>query len=104
MQALDTASLGQGWLRLHPESSKIPENITTLQQLKPGLPPKVANDQIIAGKYWEANPTWNGACGVLAKLDKPTLVITGTEDNFYQPHVKMLEYMFDKFLSTKIML
>ena len=91
MQALDTASLGQGWLRLHPESSKIPENITTLQQLKPGLPPKVANDQNIAGKYWEDNPTWSGVCGVLAKLDKPTLVITGTDDNFYQPHVNSLK-------------
>ena len=91
MQSLNAASLGQGWVRLHPESSKIPENITTLQQLKPGLPPKVANDQNIAGKHWEDNPTWNGACGVLAKLDKPTLVITGTDDNFYQPHVNSLK-------------
>ena len=31
------------------------------------------------------------ACGVLAKLDKPTLVITGTDDNFYQPHVNSLK-------------
>ena len=37
------------------------------------------------------NPTWNGACGVLAKLDKPMLVIAGTEDNFYQPHVNSLK-------------
>ena len=91
MQALIVASLGQGWVRLHPESSKIPENITSLQQLKPGLPPEVANDQNIVGKYWEDNPTWSGACGVLAKLDKPTLVITGTDDNFYQPHVNSLK-------------
>jgi len=90
MQALDTASLGQGWLRLHPEY-QIPENITSLQQLKPGLPPEVANAQNNVGKYWEANPTWNGACGVLAKLDKPMLVITGTEDNFYQPHINSLK-------------
>jgi hypothetical protein len=68
MQALTVASLGPGWIRLHPESAKIPENITTLQQLKPRLPPEVANDQNIAGKYWEDNPTWSGACGVLAKL------------------------------------
>jgi pimeloyl-ACP methyl ester carboxylesterase len=69
----------------------MPENITSLQQLKPGLPPEVANDQNIVGKYWEANPTGSGACGVLAKLDKPTLVITGTDDNFYQPHVNSLK-------------
>jgi pimeloyl-ACP methyl ester carboxylesterase len=91
MQALNVASLGPTWIRLHPESSQIPENITSLQQLKPGLPPEVANDQNNVGKYWEANPTWNGACGVIAKLDKPTLVITGTEDNWYQPHVNSLK-------------
>jgi pimeloyl-ACP methyl ester carboxylesterase len=90
-QALNVASLGQGWVRLHPKLSKIPENITSLQQLKPGLPPEVANDQNIVGKYWEDNPTWSGACDVLAKLDKPTLVITGTDDNFYQPHVNSLK-------------
>ena len=28
---------------------------------------------------------------MLAKLDKPTLVITGTDDNFYQPHVNSLK-------------
>jgi pimeloyl-ACP methyl ester carboxylesterase len=28
---------------------------------------------------------------VLAKLDKPTLVITGTDDNFYQPHFNSLK-------------
>ena len=81
----------KGWIRLHPESSKIPENITSLQQLKLGLPPEVANNQNNVGKHWEANPTWSGACGVLAKLDKPTLVITGTDDNFYQPHVNSLK-------------
>ena len=70
MQALNVASLGQGWIRLHPESSQLPENITSLQQLKPGLPPEVANNQNNVGKYWEVNPTWSGACGVLAKLDK----------------------------------
>jgi pimeloyl-ACP methyl ester carboxylesterase len=59
--------------------------------LKPGLPPEVANAQNNVGKYWEDNPTWSGACGVLAKLNKPTLVITGTDDNFYQPHVNSLK-------------
>lgn len=90
MQSLANASLGQGWIRLHPESSKIPENIT-FQQLKPGLPPEVANNQNIVGKYWEANPSWSGACGVLAKLARPTLVITGTDDNMYQPYVNSLK-------------
>ena len=98
MQALTDASLGPGWIRLHPESAKVPENITSLQQLKPGLPPEVANDQNIVGKYWEDNPTWSGVCGVLAKLDKPTLVITGTEDNFYQPHVNSLKVSMAQFL------
>src|SRR6478672_621860 len=34
MQALNVASLGQNWIRMHPESNQIPENITSLQQLK----------------------------------------------------------------------
>ncbi len=91
MQALNVASLGQNWIRLHPESSQIPENITSLQQLKLGLPPAIANNQNNVGKYWEDNPNWSGTCDDLAKLAKPTLVITGTEDNFYQPHVNSLK-------------
>jgi pimeloyl-ACP methyl ester carboxylesterase len=91
LQALNVASLGQAWIRLHPESSQIPENITSLQQLKPGLPPAVANNQNNVGKHWEDNPNWSGTCDELAKLDKPTLVITGTDDNFYQPHVNSLK-------------
>jgi pimeloyl-ACP methyl ester carboxylesterase len=90
IQALTVASLGPGWIRLHPESAKVPENITTLQQLKPGLPPEVANDQTIVAKHWEAT-NWSGACGELAKLDKPTLVIVGTDDNLYVPHVNSLK-------------
>jgi pimeloyl-ACP methyl ester carboxylesterase len=91
MQALTVvAALGPGWIRLHPESAKVPENITSLQQMRPELPPKVANDQSNVGKHWEDNTTWSGVCGVLAELDKPTLVITGTDDNLYQPHVNSL--------------
>ena len=90
MQSLASASLGSGWIRLHPESSVIPENMT-FQQLKPGLSPEVLNAQNMVGKHWEDNPTWSGACDELAKLDKPTLVITGTDDNFYQPHVNSLK-------------
>lgn len=55
MKSLVSASVGSGWSRLHPESLNIPANITTLQQLKPGLSPEIANDQNL-GKYWEDNP------------------------------------------------
>ena len=91
MKELVSASLGSGWIRLHPESLDIPANITTLQQLKPGLPPEIANNQNNVGKHWEDNPHWSGACDELAKLAKPTLVITGTDDNMYQPHVNSLK-------------
>jgi pimeloyl-ACP methyl ester carboxylesterase len=91
MKALVSASLGEGWIRLHPDSVNIPENITSLQQLKPGLPPEVTNYQNNVGKHWEDNPNWSGTCDELAKLAKPTLVITGTDDNQYQPHVNSLK-------------
>lgn len=91
MKALVSASLEEGWIRLHPASVNIPENITSLQQLKPGLPPEVANNQNNVGKHWEDNPNWSGTCDELAKLAKPTLVITGTDDNQYQPHVNSLK-------------
>jgi len=91
MKELVSASLGSGWIRLHPESLDIPANITTLQQLKPGLPPEIANNQNNVGKHWEDNPNWSGACDELAKLAKPTLVITGTDDDKYQPYVNSLK-------------
>jgi pimeloyl-ACP methyl ester carboxylesterase len=91
MKALVSASVGEGWIRLHPESVNVPENITSLQQLKPGLPPEVANNQNIVGKHWEDNPNWSGTCDELAKLAKPVLVVTGTDDNQYQPHVNSLK-------------
>jgi pimeloyl-ACP methyl ester carboxylesterase len=90
MQSLSTASSGSGWIRLHPESSVILGNMT-LQKLKPGLAPEVMNAQ---NRGREDNPSWSGAsppCDELAKLDKPTLVITGTDDNIYQPHVNSLK-------------
>ena len=39
LKELISASVGSGWIKLHPESLDIPANLTTLQQLKPGLPP-----------------------------------------------------------------
>jgi pimeloyl-ACP methyl ester carboxylesterase len=90
MKELTSASVGSGWIRLHPESLDIPANMT-FQQMKPGLPPEVMNNQNNVGKEWEDNPKWSGACDELAKLDKPTLVITGTDDNKYQPYVNSLK-------------
>jgi len=91
IKSLVVASLGSGWIKLHPESVNIPENITTLQQLKPGLPPEIAYNQNNVGKHWEDNPNWGGTCDDLAKIAKPTLVITGTDDNTYQPYVNSLK-------------
>ena len=59
--------------------------------MKPGLPPEIADNQNKIGKHWEDNPTWSGTCDELAKLNKPTLVITGTDDNMYAPHVNSLK-------------
>jgi pimeloyl-ACP methyl ester carboxylesterase len=84
MKALNVASLGSGWIKLHPESVDIPANTTSLQQLKPGLSPETANKQKNLG-IWE-NTNWSGVCDEEAKLAKPTLVITGTDDNNYMPH------------------
>ncbi len=84
MKALNVASLGSGWIKLHPKSVDIPANTTSLQQLKPGLTPEIANKQKNLG-IWE-NTDWSGVCDEEAKLAKPTLVITGTDDNNYMPH------------------
>ena len=88
MKELVAASVGAGWIKLHPE---VLQNIPTMQQAKPGLTPEVMNNQNNVGKHWEDNPNWSGACDELAKLDKPTLVITGTDDNMYAPHVNSLK-------------
>ena len=85
IKSLVTSSLGSGWVRLHPESLEGFENITSLQQLKPGLPPEIANNQNNVGHAWTAT-NWSGACDALAKIAKPTLVIAGTDDNYYVPH------------------
>jgi pimeloyl-ACP methyl ester carboxylesterase len=89
MKSLVSASLGSGWIRLHPESVDIPTNITTFQQMKPSLSPDAMKNQAKVGFAWEAT-NWNGACDELAKLAKPTLVITGTDDNNYMPHANAL--------------
>ena len=84
--ALANASLGAGWIRLHPESL---ENITEGQGFFANISPEAQEGQANLG-WWEAT-NWNGVCDELAKTAKRTLVITGTDDNFYQPHVNSLK-------------
>ena len=88
MKPLVTASLGEGWIRLHPESLDIPANMT-FQQMKPGLPTATMNNQNNIGHLWTAT-NWSGVCDQLAKIAKPTLVIAGTDDNLYVPHANAL--------------
>jgi pimeloyl-ACP methyl ester carboxylesterase len=85
-----SASLGSGWIKLHPESlENIPTNITTFQQMKPGVNPETLKNQANLGTWEETN--WSGACDAEAKLAKPTLVIAGTDDNDYMPHGNALK-------------
>jgi pimeloyl-ACP methyl ester carboxylesterase len=77
-----SASLGSGWIRLHPESLK---NSPTPQKVFSSVSPNTIRGQVNAGLGWEAT-NWNGVCDELAKIAKPTLIITGTDDNLYQPH------------------
>jgi pimeloyl-ACP methyl ester carboxylesterase len=88
MKELASASVWSGWIKLHPE---VLENIPTdMQQVKPGLSPEVMNNQTNVAMEWVAT-NWSGTCDELAKIAKPTLVITGTDDNRYQPHVNSLK-------------
>lgn len=88
MKSLVNASLGSGWIKLHPESAVIPENIT-FEQMKPSLSPATLNNQWKAGQSW-VDPSWKGACDSLAKIDKPLLAIAGTDDDLYIPHENAL--------------
>jgi hypothetical protein len=88
MKELVVASAGSGWIKLHPE---VLENLPTdFQQLKPGLSPEVMNNQTNVAMEWVAT-NWSGACDELAKIAKPTLVITRTDDNKLVPHVNSLK-------------
>ncbi len=88
MKSLVNDSLGSGWIKLHPESVDIPANLT-FQQMKPGLSPNMMKNQMNIGQAW-LTTSWNGACDDLAKIAKPTLVITGTDDNQYIPYANSL--------------
>ena len=70
IKSLVSASLGSGWIKLHPESLEGFENITSLQQLKPGLPPEIVNNQNNVGKHWEDNPNWSGACDQACEISQ----------------------------------
>ncbi|HEU4443779.1 MAG TPA: alpha/beta hydrolase [Nitrososphaeraceae archaeon] len=88
MKELVAASVGSGWLKLHPE---VLENIPTdFQQLKPGLSPEAMSKQTNVAMEWVAT-NWSGACDELAKIAKPTLVIAGTDDNKLVPYVNSLK-------------
>ena len=52
MKELVAASVGAGWIKLHPESV---ENIPTMQQAKPGLSPEAMNNQNNVGREWVVN-------------------------------------------------
>ena len=84
--ALVNASLGAGWIRLHPESI---ENIPEGQDFFATISPEAQEGQLNIGLRWDAT-NWDGVCDKLAKLAKPTLVITGTDDNAYVPHENSL--------------
>lgn len=86
INALISASYGSGWIRLHPESV---ENIPTAQEVFSSVSPDTIRGQFNAGMGWEAT-NWNGVCDELAKIAKPTLLIAGTDDNAYEPHVNSL--------------
>jgi pimeloyl-ACP methyl ester carboxylesterase len=85
-RSLVSASLGAGWIRLHPDSV---ENIPEGQDLFANISPEAQEGQLNIGLRWDAT-NWNGACDELARIAKPTLVITGTDDNAYVPHENSL--------------
>ena len=80
------ATLGAGWIRLHPESL---ENVTEGKGFFGSISPEAQEGQNNIGHSWEAT-NWTGVCEELTKLAKPMLIITGTDDNYYQPHENSL--------------
>ena len=86
IKSLISLSLGTGWLRLHPDDL---QNIPKAEDVFAGVPPNTIKGQFSAGEEWMAT-NWSGACNELAKIAKPTLVITGTDDNSYIPHANSL--------------
>jgi pimeloyl-ACP methyl ester carboxylesterase len=86
MKSVISATLGSGWIRVHPDSL---ESIPEAQGVFASISSNTIKQQFNIGIGWEAT-NWNGACDELAKIAKPTLLITGTDDNAYMPHVNSL--------------
>src|SRR5215212_7831464 len=80
------ATLGAGWIRLHTESL---ENVTEGKGFFGSISPEAQEGQNNIGHSWEAT-NWDGVCEELTRLAKPTLIITGTDDIYYQPHENSL--------------
>lgn len=80
------ASVGAGWIRLHPETL---ENVTEGKGFFASISPEAQEGQNNIGHSWEAT-NWDGVCEELTKLALPALIITGTDDNYYQPHENSL--------------
>ncbi|MEJ7640812.1 MAG: alpha/beta hydrolase [Candidatus Nitrosocosmicus sp.] len=95
IESLMSFSLGSEWIRMHPESI---ENIPDAQDFFAIVSPHTVKQQFDMGMDWEAT-NWNGACDDLAKIAKPTLAITGTDDDTYMPHANSL-IIAEKILGT----
>ncbi len=79
--------MGSGWIRLYPESL---EDIPEAQDVFASVSLNTLEQQHNIGISWVAT-NWNGACDELARIAKPTLVITGTDDDdAYIPHENSL--------------
>jgi pimeloyl-ACP methyl ester carboxylesterase len=86
MRSLVSLSLGSGWIRLHPDSL---DDIPEARDVFASISPYVIAQQFRIGEDWLATDS-NGVCDQLAKIAKPTLFITGTDDNAYVPHANSL--------------
>jgi len=88
IKSIPESMFGPGWIKQHPESLDVPTNLT-LQQMAPNSSPETLNNQWDVASAWMAT-NWNGACDDLANIAKPTLAITGIDDNFLVPHENSL--------------
>src|SRR5215831_607794 len=76
-----STSLGPAWIRLHPNSlDAIPKKALPAKDLFPGLPVNTVVQQQKVVRNWRAT-NWIGICDELSKISKPTLIITGTDDD-----------------------
>lgn len=86
IKSLTSFSLGSEWIRMHPESIETKPDARDLVAI---VSPNTVKQQFDMGMNWEAT-NWSGACDELAKIGKPTLAITGTDDKAYMPHENSL--------------